>query len=323
MSVNRLKVAVVGTGNIGFHHTRIYKSLNNVELIGCVDPNQTNREKVNQAFSVPFFDSISDLILAKPDAVSICVPTQFHYETAKPFLEAGIHCLVEKPLATDLNHISELIEIAKAKKVVLTVGQIERFNPAILKLKELIKSDILGDVVNIIAKRVGGYPPELTNTGVFFDLAVHDLDIILDLLEEEPISVKTQKLSVFNSKVDDASAMFLEFKRASAMIQVNWITPVKIRTLSVTGTKGYAEVNYINQSIDVYCRNVDPLNFEEKDFHEFLHKFSSPKKESIYLEKEEPLKNELNHFIQVVLGNEELRVKPEQALITMKWLNHD
>lgn len=323
MSANRLKVAVVGTGNIGYHHSRIYKSLKNVELIGCLDPNPTNREKVIQAFSVPFFDSISDLILAKPDAVSICVPTQFHFEVAKPFLEAGIHCLVEKPLATDLNHISELIEIAKAKKVVLTVGQIERFNPAILKLKELIKSDVLGDVVNIIAKRVGGYPPVLTNTGVFFDLAVHDLDIILDLLGEEPISVKTQKLSIFNSKVDDASAMFLEFKRASAMIQVNWITPVKIRTLSITGTKGFAEVNYINQSIDVYCRNVDPLNFEEKDFHEFLHKFSSPQKESILLEKEEPLKNELKHFIQVILGNEELRVKPEQALITMKWLNHD
>lgn len=323
MNVNRLKVAVVGTGNIGFHHTRIYKSLSEVELIACVDPNPVNQARVKQAFSVPFFDTISDLIKAKPDAVSICVPTQFHYEIAKPFLEAGIHCLVEKPLATDLNHISELIELAKAKNVVLTVGQIERFNPAIIKLKELIKSDVLGDVVNIIAKRVGGYPPELTNTGVFFDLAVHDLDIILDLLGEEPISVRTQKLSVFNTKVDDASAMFLEFKRASAMIQVNWITPVKIRTLSVTGTKGYAEVNYINQSIDVYARNVDPLNFEEKDFHEFLHKFSSPQKEVIQLEKEEPLKNELQHFIQVILGNQELRVKPEQALITMKWLNHD
>ena len=317
---HRLKVAVVGTGNIGFHHTRIYSSFTDIELIGCFDPNSSHQQRVKEAFGVHFFSSFDELLKSKPNAISLCVPTELHFTLAKQILDAGIHCLVEKPLAIDLNHIKELIELANSKKLILTVGQVERFNPAIRKLKELIQNDELGEIVNIVAKRVGGYPPELTQTGVFFDLAVHDLDIILDLIQESPKSVIIQKLNVFNTDVDDASSAFIQFEKANALIQVNWITPIKMRTLAVTGTKGYAEVNYINQSIELYLRNVDSSNFEEKDFHEFLHKFSQPQKELIQLEREEPLANELRHFVQVILGKESLIVKPEQALESMKWL---
>jgi UDP-N-acetylglucosamine 3-dehydrogenase len=316
----KLKTAVIGAGNIGFHHCRNYFQSELCEFIGVYDSDSNQLKKVKEAFNCYLFSNLDELIQQKPDAVSICVPTHLHYQVAKKCLENGIHCLVEKPLSTDLNEIDELIDLAAKKNLVLTVGQIERFNPAVKQLKEIIETGILGEIVNIVAKRVGGYPPSLSETGVYFDLAVHDLDIILYLLNEEPEKVTTHKLSIFNSKVDDASSVFIQFKRASAFIQVNWITPVKIRTLSVTGTKGYAELNFIDQKIELFERNADPENFEEKDFHEFLYKFSNPQKKLIQPNKQEPLKNELEHFIKVINKEEELVVKPEQVLQTMKWL---
>jgi len=316
----KLKTAVIGAGNIGFHHCRNYFQSELCDFIGVFDTDSFRLQKVKDAFNVHAFENLENLIEQKPDAVSICVPTHLHYQIAKKCLENGIHCLVEKPLSTDLSEIDELIHLAAQKNLVLTVGQIERFNPAVKQLKEIIDSGNLGEIVNIVAKRVGGYPPSLSETGVYFDLAVHDLDIILYLLNEEPENLITHKLSIFNSKVDDASSVFIQFKRASAFIQVNWITPVKIRTLSITGTKGYVELNFIDQKIELFERNADPENFEEKDFHEFLHKFSNPQKILIQPEKQEPLKNELEHFIRVINQEEELVVKPEQVLLTIKWL---
>lgn len=321
MSDKRIKAAVIGVGNIGYHHTRIYSGLADIELIGVFDPSLKARQKIEHAFSVPSFSSLYALIDSKPDVVSICVPTHEHFKVAKLCLESGIHCLVEKPLATSLEHIQELAKAAQSRNLVLTVGQVERYNPAVLELKRMIDDDELGEIVHIATKRVGGYPPELTETGVFFDLAVHDLDIILHLYNKEPIRVQSHKLNVFNQQVDDASTMFLEFERATAHIQVNWITPVKMRTLSVTGTKGYAELNFIDQRIDIFSRNVNPNDFEEKDFHEFLHKFSNPEKKTwTPAQKQEPLKNEIQHFIDVVRGNATLNVTVEQAYRTMKWL---
>lgn len=315
-----LKAAVIGTGNIGFHHSRIYSTIKQVDLIGVFDTNNQKSAKVSEAFNVPVFQTIEELFEAKPDLVSICVPSHLHYELAKLCLENGIHCLVEKPLCTELDQITSLIEIANRKKLVLLTGHIERFNPAVIELKSLIKSGKLGHIVNIVSKRVGGYPPQLSPTGVYYDLAVHDLDIILYLMGEEPELLTTHKLKIFNSTVDDTSSVFLQFKESSAFIQVNWITPVKIRTLAVTGTKGYAELNFINQSIHWYERNADPENFEEKDFHEFLHKFSQPQKTDLKIEKAEPLMNEITHFINVVIGNETLVVTPESVYQVMKWL---
>jgi len=182
----KLKTAVIGAGNIGFHHCRNYFQSELCDFIGVFDTDSFRLQKVKDAFNVHVFENLENLIEQKPDAVSICVPTHLHYQIAKKCLENGIHCLVEKPLSTDLSEIDELIHLAAQKNLVLTVGQIERFNPAVKQLKEIIDSGNLGEIVNIVAKRVGGYPPSLSETGVYFDLAVHDLDIILYLLNEEP-----------------------------------------------------------------------------------------------------------------------------------------
>ncbi len=153
---------------------------------------------------------------------------------------------------------------------------------------------------------------------MFVDLAVHDIDVFRYLLGVNPDKMDVQRLNVHSNAVDDAATAFLQFSSVSGFIQVNWITPVKIRQLSVTGVKGHAELNYIEQTLDIYEHNVNPEDFTEKDFVEFLYKYGKPIRRSVGVKRAEPLIRELEHFASAVRGEIELLVKPEEVFETMK-----
>ena len=314
-----LKVAVVGVGNIGYHHCRNYSLMEGVKLTAIVDVDEVCAKNVAEEFHCKFYTAIEDLLEnEKPDAISIAVPTSSHFAIASKCLQSGCHVLVEKPVSTNVNEIEQLMTLSILNRKILTIGHIERFNPALQKLKSLIQEGVLGEVINMVARRVGGYPPKLTDTGVYYDLAVHDLDIFHYLSGLVPDELQVQKLKVFSGKIDDSTTVFVKYPKVSGLILVNWITPVKIRQLSVTGTKGHAEVNYIDQTLSVYENNVDPDNFIEHDFIEFLHKYARPVKRDIPIEKEEPLKLELQNFVDSIKGKVELVVKPGEVIETMK-----
>ena len=314
-----LKAAVIGVGNIGYHHCRILKGVNGVTLCGFAEPNEERRSHINEEFEVTGYDDYSKLIDDHhPDFVTIAVPVRQHFTIASECLKRGIHVLLEKPASDRISEIEELIALSRKVNRLLSVGHVERFNPAVQALKELIENDELGMITNLVARRVGGYPPKLTDIGVFVDLAVHDIDVFRYLLGVNPDRMDVQRLNVHSNAVDDAATAFLQYSSASGFIQVNWITPVKIRQLSVTGTKGHAELNYIEQTLDIYEHNVNPEDFTEKDFVEFLYKYGKPIRRSVGVKRAEPLIRELEHFASAVRGEIELLVKPEEVFETMK-----
>ena len=194
------------------------------------------------------------------------------------FIERGVHCLVEKPIASSLEDAKEMVEAAERYRVKLMVGHIERFNPAVRKLKEIVDSGKLGKLLLLSARRVGPLAPRVIDVGVIVDLATHDIDVVRYLTGKEPIKVYSKYGSIKHPKEDHA-ILLLDLGDVAASIEVNWFTPHKVRTLVATGTEAIAYLNYIEQELEVY-------NAEWRMI---------PK-----IEKCEPLEIELRHFIECV-----------------------
>ena len=180
-----MKVGVIGIGNMGSNHARIYSEMSNLAAVS--DVNEELGKKVSEKFKCKFYKDYKEMLEKEEiDAVSIVVPTSFHKKVALDVIEYGIPFLLEKPIADTLENANEIINKAKEKKVRFMVGHIERFNPAVIKLKELLDNFELGEINSIICRRVGVIPPKVRDTNVIIDLAVHDIDIFNFLLNKKP-----------------------------------------------------------------------------------------------------------------------------------------
>jgi len=299
-----MKIAVIGVGNMGRNHVRTYSAIKNVKLVAVSDLDETRGQEVAREFNAKYYKNFEELIKQeKIDAVSVCVPTTQHYRVAKKILEHPINILLEKPIALKLKEGEELIKIAERKKVIMLIGHTERFNPAVIKAKEIVKNDELGDVIAIIARRVGGYPPRVVDSNIAVDLAIHDIDIVNYLLEDLPKEIVVQKQKNFSKNNYDSVEFFLKYKKATAYLQANWITPVKIRKLNITGTKGYLELDYISQKIELYRNNYKIFTRKFENYSDFVMEFSESKKVNISITKKEPLRNEIEFFVNSIRQN--------------------
>lgn len=317
--MNKLNVAVIGVGNMGQHHVRIYSGMSGVNLIAVSDVSEERGKDLAKKHNCLFYNDYGKMLAEqKIDAVSIVVPTSLHCKVASDVLDRGINVLLEKPIAANLAEAGMIIKKAKEKKVKLMVGHIERFNPAIQKLKNLIEDGQLGDVISLNIKRVGGFPPQTKNANVILDLGIHDIDISNYLLGEEPKEVYGFKSKNLINDQEDSAVILLKYAKASSFIEVNWITPVKIRTMDITGTKAFARLDYINQTITLFKNNFLIKNNKYGDFTEFVSKFSLPDKTEIGIEKTEPLKRELEEFINAVAGDREPSMNNEEAYNALK-----
>jgi len=309
-----INVAVIGVGNMGKNHARVYYEIEDVKLVALSDVNK-NVKRIAKKYRCKFYEDYVKMLESEDiDAVSIAVPTLQHYNVAKTCLEYGKHILIEKPITNSVKKAEELISKAKEENLTLMVGHIERFNPAINKLKEMIKSGKLGKIISISARRVGIFPPQIEDASVILDLGIHDIDIFNYLTEDKPIEVYGRAEKVLSNKEDHVLAI-INYTKTSCIILCNWITPVKIRTLSITGSKGYAELDYISQELKFY-KNVYEKSHE--DFGEFVIKFSTPYVETINIKKEEPLKLELKHFLNCIEKNETPIASGEDALKALR-----
>ncbi len=290
------RVAVIGLGNMGKHHARNYTRLENVELVAVCDLNQELANNTAKKFNCKaYYDYEAMLRNEKIDAVSIVVPTFLHKKVALACIEYNLDLLIEKPIAANLEDAQVIIEAAKEKNVVLQVGHIERFNPAVQKLKQIIDAGKLGEVNSIIARRVGAVPVQVRDANVLIDLAVHDIDIIHFLYDEDASHITGNIGKAVIEKREDYAEIFMKFGKKSGFVQVNWLTPIKIRKLSVTGTKGYAELDYITQELVIYESNYTKEVVDE--YGDYVIKFGIPDKTQIGIENEEPMYLELAHFI--------------------------
>ena len=293
---NVIKVGVIGVGNMGFHHVRIYSQLAEnglVELVGVSDINYERALSVAKVFKTRAFKDYRELV-GLVEAVSIATPTETHKDIALEYINAGKHVLVEKPIASNVREALELVKVAEENHVVLMVGHVERYNPAVTKLREIIRGGLLGEPVTIMAKRVGPFDPRVAMTSIIIDLAIHDIDVINSLLESRVLSIYARSRRVHPSSLeDDYGLITISYEnQVDAVVQTNRLTPYKIRSLEVVGTRGVAVLNYIEQKITMYDG-------------EWVR--------DAIIQREEPLKLELLNFIRVVEGVEKPIVTKEQA----------
>lgn len=288
--MKKLGVAVIGTGFWGRNHARVFKELEETELLAVCDINAERAKNVAKQFGVRAYTSMGKLLKNKDiEAVSNCVwSLNLAKETLKA-LKAGKHVLVEKPMATNVKQAEKLLETAKEEKLHLSVGFLMRFIPGIQHMKNAIEDKTIGNLVCATAKRVSEWPERIGDVGVVKDTAIHDIDIIRYLFGEEPIAVYAKTGSMKHKKFEDYAQIMLTFEGGkSAFIESNWLTPYKTRTLVVTGSKAIMKLDYITQELTI----------------EDAKKTIQPR-----YPWQEPLKLELQHFANCIL-------KKEKPLIT-------
>jgi len=294
-----MKTAVIGAGNMGKHHVRIYSEIS--QLVAIADPFESQSKALASEYKTNYYKNYIEMLDSEEiDAVSVVVPTSLHKEVAIHCLRRKIPTFIEKPIASNLSDATAILMEAKKQNTFVFIGHIERFNPAVVKLKKMIDQGTFGDIISLLAIRVGINPPK-TPSDVTFELAIHDIDIFNYFLSELPIKKTISKRKIFKDNIADSASLLLEYKSAIGMIQTNWITPIKMRRLYVTGTVGFAELDYINQKLIVYEKVIDKQSTE--NFLELLSLSDSPNKQ-VFISKKEPLREELRFFLKNRLGTD-------------------
>lgn len=279
--MKKLGVAVIGTGFWGKNHARVYKELNSTELIAVCDVNPQRVKSIANQFNVKAYMNTSKLLKNKKiDAVSICTWSTKLAKEAKKSLKMKKHVLVEKPMATNSKQAKNLIETANENSVCLAVGFLMRFIPGLKRIKEAVTNNEIGDIVCATAKRVSQWPERIGDVGVVKDTAIHDIDIMKYITDEDPIGVYAKTGNMKHRKFEDYAQIMLSYKDGkSAFIESNWLTPYKTRELVVTGSEAIMKLDYITQEL---------LIEKQKKTIQPKYKFK------------EPLKLELEHFVNCI-----------------------
>lgn len=285
----KLRVAVVGIGHLGKEHARIYKTaIPEVELIGLCDQDPSKKEKAD-ALGVPFFTDFRELI-GKVDAVSVSTPTFTHHAVAKEFLKAKIHTLIEKPITLRLEEADELMELAKKNHCALQVGHIERHNPGFKRIGEIAKNIRFFEI-----HRLGPFTGRINDCGVVLDLMIHDIDIVFGLIKSEVAFFDAVGVNVL-TPFEDIANVRIKFKNgAVADMTASRMTFEKQRKIRIFQEDAYISLDYEAQSAKIFRKQDGQIA-----------------QEAIDIQKSEPLKEELNYFVQEILTGRSLG-KPDEA----------
>jgi predicted dehydrogenase len=293
--MNKIKVAVVGVGSLGSIHARIYSKLDQAQLVGIADQDLKRAKKTARACGCPYFQDYRRLFpLAQ--AVSIVVPTNLHYQVARDFLQQDIHLLVEKPFTSTLTEADQLLDLAGARNLVLQVGHIERFNAAVQTIQRLP-----GKPLFIECHRLGPFAARVKDIGVVLDLMIHDIDIILALVDSAVESIQAVGVKVLTVHEDIANAR-INFKNgAVANITASRISPKSMRKIRLFQENTYISLDYEAQKAQIYVK-----------------KGKSITRKKINIKKEKPLQKELASFIQCVKEKKEPLVSGQQGRDALK-----
>ncbi|MEM3823917.1 MAG: Gfo/Idh/MocA family oxidoreductase [Candidatus Bathyarchaeia archaeon] len=283
--MKKLGVAVIGAGFWGRNHARVFKELKETELLAVCDVDFERAKDVAKQFNATPYASLEKMLKKEGiEAVSICTWSTNLAKIALKAMESGKHVLVEKPMATNVRQAEKLLETAEKEKLHLTVGFLMRFIPGMQHIKKTVENKEIGEIVCATAKRVSQWPERIGDVGVVKDTAIHDIDIMRYLFGEDPIAVYAKTGCMAHKKFEDYAQIMLTFEGGkSAFIESNWLTPYKTRLLTVTGSKAIMKLDYITQELTI------------EDAKETLQ----PR-----YPWQEPLKLELQHFANCILGTE-------------------
>jgi UDP-N-acetylglucosamine 3-dehydrogenase len=306
-----MRVGVIGVGSMGKNHVRVYSEI--ADLVGVTDVVQDSSSSVAEKFGVRSFESPSDL-LREVDAVSICTPTSEHFKVARLAIEQGVSLLVEKPFTGKSSQAAELVEKADRAKVTLASGFIERCNPVVGNLQQMVKAGRFGDVISIASRRVSSFPARIRDVGVILDLGIHDVDVLRYVKGSEVRSVYALGGSHNTQSCEDYANLLLEFEDGGlGFIEVNWLTPMKVRRLSLTCSEAFVQADYIDQSMEISSssiRDLDPSNLFNISLDLDVHRIS--------VRKEEPLKVELQNFLKATEAGKETPISGRDAMANLK-----
>ncbi len=257
-----VRIALVGAGVMGTNHLRVLRDFDEgaVSVVGVSERVPEALARAERLFHVPGFADYREMIeRTAPDLVVIVTPTATHFEVASFALEHGCHTLVEKPIARTLEEAFTLIELSHARGAILAVGHVERFNPAVRRLKQLLEEGTLGAIYQLHARRLGPFPPRIRDVGVTLDLATHDLDVMRFVTGGQVESVFAQTRQFVRHNFEDLLLGVLRFDSGVlGILDVNRLTPTKTRELTVTGERGMFYLNYLTQELTFTENDYEP-----------------------------------------------------------------
>lgn len=310
--MHRTRIGVVGFGAIGRHHARNLRAMNEVEFVGVVDPTEAARDEA-AGLGYPTWSSMEDLFRAGVEAVILSTPTALHYDMAMQCIDASCAVLIEKPIAMDSKSGAEIIEAARRKSVPIMVGYVERYNPAVVAVRNFMAQGGLGRIFTISARRVGVMPARIRDANVLIDIGVHDIDLVAFITGSE-LSLRSALggQAVLDDRIDYAS-LALDADGVAVDITANWITPVKIRELFVTGENGLCHVDYMTQKARfAAARPLEPL----PDYESLVQQYVHGEFLDLPVVKSEPLRRELEVFVAGLHGQE--LPDPNIALVSLQ-----
>ncbi len=291
--MDKVKVGVVGVGNMGRHHVKSYVALKHIcDLVGIYDIDREKGDETARAYGIVSFPDLESL-LKNTDAISVVTPTNTHYQIAGAAMEKGLNVLIEKPITGTVEEAQNLLNLAKKQKAILQVGHIERFNPAVIELPKILEDQ---KIIAVSMERMGPFDPRVADIDVIQDLMIHDIDIMRFML---PQNIK--ELQAFgsvtrscNGLTDFAVANLLLEEDIIVSLTASRVTNKKVRRLTVTTMSAYIELDYLERRITVSHKGGYASLNHLSEYHQ------ENKVEKVFSSDEEPLRNQLAHFIACV-----------------------
>ena len=286
-SAAKIRAGVVGTGHMGQYHVLVYAELPDVELVGIVDADPARAGAVAAQYDTQVFADTRALV-GRVDVASVAVPTSQHFAVARELLEGGVSVLVEKPMAPTLEEARALFAVAERTGAVLHVGHVERFNGAVDELRQIVRAPIL-----VESRRLGPFAPRVQTDTVVMDLMIHDIDIVLGLVDSPPVRLAAQGAAV-HSAVTDVASVQIRFESGTiATITASRATEEKVRTLAITLPDAYIHLDYTDQDIRIYRRANQQYTMSRKA----IRYSRASLVEHLQVHRENPLKLEIQHLI--------------------------
>lgn len=314
--MKELNIGVVGTGHLGKLHTKMFKEIENCNLVGINDSNSGQVKVVGEEFGVNVFESLNDL-LNKVEAVSIAATTSAHYDLAKICLNAGKHIFIEKPITATITQAEEIVELADSLNLNIQVGHIERFNPALVSMEKYINNPKF-----IQTDRLAQFNPRGTDVAVVLDLMIHDIDIILSLIKSKVENIEASGVAVVSDNLDIANARILFENGAVANVTASRISQKKMRKMRIFQRDGYIALDFVTGVSEVY--SLLPVDQKVKEgFISFGEIGVGDKKKRLVYEQPEQkeinaLEYELQLFVNSVLNKEKPVVTGNDGLRALR-----
>lgn len=315
-----LRAGVVGLGMMGRNHVRVWdEAIDGVELVAVADPDGAAVARATAGRKARGFEDPATMLAEEElDLVSIVAPTSLHLPVTLAALRAGANVLVEKPIAATREEALEMIDAAASADRMLTVGHIERFNPAIRELRRRLEAGELGRIFQIHATRLGPFPARVRDVGVVVDLGPHDLDIMRYLIGSEPIRIYAEAERRIHTDHEDLFNGMMKFANgAIGVLDINWLTPTKRRTLTVTGERGMYVADYIAQDLVFYPNEDAPQTWVNPAARGSVTSVAEGEMIRRAVRRREPLAVELEEFASAVRDGGPPPVEPRDAMIAL------